>query len=185
VGRSFWRAAVCMAVGLFSPACFFDHPLDAEASVRVDNAVLGTWRCLPFEAGSEDKAEALVIVVTAPTDRRYKITFHSGDDKPEKFDAYASTVSGRPVLNLRVQDPRFPLRPWLLARYSFLRPDVVHVQVVDDTKLEGADGSSETLRRAFEKIHDRPDSYGDYCICIRGREGPASAPESPSRPTRR
>jgi hypothetical protein len=181
VDRSFRRAILCMGLACSASACFFDHPLDAEASVRVDSAILGTWRCLPFEADSDDKPEALVIVVTAASDRRYKITFHSGDDKPAQFEAYASTVDGRPILNVRLPDARVPVKPWLLARYSFLRSDILHVEVVDETKLEGADRSSETLRRAFEKVHDRSDSYEDYCICIRGQ---AAASESPSRPTR-
>jgi hypothetical protein len=53
--------------------------------------------------------------------------------------------------------------------YTFLRrPDILHVQIVDEEKLSGVGGSSAALRRAAEKLIDK-DLFGDWCVCVRAK----------------
>jgi hypothetical protein len=96
--------------------------------------------------------------------------FQQDGDEPDHLEAYASVVKGQTLLNVRILEVRFPLKPWAVARYSFLRPNVLHVQLVEDSKLKGADASPESLRRAFEKVRGQPEVYGDYCVCVRVKD---------------
>jgi hypothetical protein len=167
VSSSLGRALFCVAFGLSGNGCFFDCPLDAGATVRVDPTIIGTWRCLGFDAGPTSNPANFV--VRQVDDHRYAIVFDEGDDEVEHYEAYASMVKGQTILNVRLPKPKAGLKPWALARYSFLRADVVQVQLVDETKLQGADRSPEVLRQALEKIQGQPDLYGDYCVCVRAK----------------
>ena len=139
----------------------------------VDRALVGAWRCLPFDQGPD--SEAATFVVKAVDDYHYQITFDvDGDKTQENHRAYASLIKSRPVLNVHMPDSKQPSKAWALARYSFLRHDVVEVQLVDDGNLKDADRSSQTLRRALEKAKASAGVYGDYCVCVRANDETAS-----------
>lgn len=153
-----------LVIALCCSGCFFESPLDADAKVPVDAAILGTWRCLGFDEGSDSKP--VNFVVSRAGDRRYSIVMKQDGDDADQLDAYASLVKGQTVLNVRIRDVKFPLKPWAVARYSFLRANVVHVQLVDEDKLKEASSSPESFRRAFEAVADQADLYGDLCVCV-------------------
>jgi hypothetical protein len=159
-------ACLGVAAALLCPACLFDAPLDAQATVRIDTMILGTWRCLQLDEGPE--AKPATFVVNRVDDFRYSIVFQEDAEDSEQYEAFASVVKGRTILNVKV-DARANVKPWTLVTYAFLRrPDILHVQVVDDEKLSGAGGSSRTLRQATEKlIHDG--LFGDWCVCVRAK----------------
>ena len=163
--KAFWLGVVLAAIGAFpNVGCFFEKPIDGVPQVHPDAAILGSWRCLPFDAGPESNPGTFI--VAARPDDHYRITFLQGDDKPEEYDAHASIVKGRPILNVRVLDPKFPLKPWTFARYTLLRPHVAEVELVDETKLEGLPPTSVALRQALEK-EGNDDLWGPYCACVR------------------
>jgi hypothetical protein len=163
--QSLGRKLLAIGLGLSGIGCFFDCPLDNEPKVRVDPTIVGTWRCLGFDAGPD--SHPANFIVRQASERRYAIVFDEGDGEVEDYEAYASTVSGQTILNVKVPKPKAGLKPWALARYSYLRPDVVLVQLVDETKLEGADRSPAVLRQTLQKVVGRSDSFGDYCVCVR------------------
>src|SRR5262245_10975238 len=85
---------------------------------------------------------------------RYSILFQEEADDPEQYEAFASVVKGRTILNVKVDSRK--QKPWTLVTYAFLRrPDVLDVQIVDEEKLSGAEGSSAALHRAVEKLIDK------------------------------
>ena len=159
------HVVLSMALGSLGQGCFFESPLDPDASVRVDPAILGTWRCLGFDA--EADSQPANFVVSRANDHRYAITVQQQGEVPGEYEAYASLIKGQAILNVRLPKATDPPKQWALARYSFLRTDVMQVQLVDDSKLKSVDSSSATLRRAFQKVYNQADLFWDYCVCVR------------------
>lgn len=154
-----------MGVVAASLACFTsDVPLDATPALDVDPALLGTWRCLPSSADSGDVA---TIEVTRKTDRVYAITFRAPGENPDRYEAHASSVNGTTLLNVRELEKTN--QSWVFARYAFLRPSVLEVQLVSDTLLKGAEGPAPVLRQALEKHQANPSLYSDFCVCVRAK----------------
>jgi hypothetical protein len=183
VRRRALSAFLGVSLAVSSQGCFFDSPLDAHPSVPIDSEILGTWRCLAIGEGPD--SHPANFVVKASDAYRYTILFQETPDSSEQYEAYASRVGDESILNVHVPGDSAFTKPWALARYSLLRPDVLEVQVVDETKLEGADQSPETLRHAFQRLQRDPYIFQDYCVCVRAKEKKdQSALESASRPTR-
>ena len=57
----------------------------------------------------------------------------------------------------------------VFARYAFLRPGVLEIQLVSDTLLKGVEGSASVLRDALEKHQADPALYSDFCVCVRAK----------------
>ena len=165
--RPLMLPTLCLALGLTAQGCFLKSPLDARASVKVDPSVFGTWRCLGVDEPAD--AKPANFEVGRLDEFRYRITFRDEDEEPQLYEVHASVVKGRTVLNARLVDanPEDP-KQWALASYSFLRADVVQVQLADHDKLRGADASPRMLRAAFEKaLHQG--LLTEWCVCVRAK----------------
>ena len=93
------------------------------------------------------------IEVARKTDRVYAVTFRAPGEDPDRYEAHASSVKGAPLLNVRELDKANT--PWVFARYSFLRPGVLEVQLVSDTLLKGG-GVGGRLARGPGATSHRP-----------------------------
>jgi hypothetical protein len=163
-------------------SCYFDAPIDPTPKHALDPALVGTWRCLAVD--DKPDAKPVNFVVTPARDLVYSIRFDDGEGTPDIYEGHASEVKGHTVLNVRDLDPRYT-KPWAFARYTFLLPSVLRVQLVNDEALEGVEHTSPSLRAALERLDGRADLYGDYCVCVRtvAAEKPAmSAPSNNEMP---
>lgn len=165
--RALWLVASVVPLG----ACYdFGVPLDSAPTRAVDSKLLGTWRCLGTEPSPD--AKPANIVVSAGGERIYGIRFEAEGESPDLYEAYASEIKGQIVLNVRDLDPRASTRPWTFARYSFLLPDVLRVQLVSDDELKGVEQTSLALRTALEERGARTELYIDFCVCLRAADRP-------------
>lgn len=174
-------AAAILAGVLALPGggCFFASPIDVAPGVDLDPSILGTWRCLPMPNPREATA---VFVVSSSGERRYQISVRERGVGPLEFEAHASLVNGRRVLNLRGPTPK----PWTFARYSFLQPDLVRVELVDPDMLKGVEDSPASLRGALERQGGSPDLFKDGWVCtpVSGGEPPLPTEgPTPEKPT--
>ena len=176
VSNRIQRVVVLLALSACCSSCFFESPLDLKAEVPIDTGILGTWRCLGDERADAKPAN---FVVSRATDYQYTILFQEEGEDTETYEAYASVIRGLTLLNVRV--PSVP-KPWAIARYTLLRPNVVHVQLANDDKLKAADSTPASLRRALERALGNTDVFEDYCVCIRVKGSLSS--ESRGRPTK-
>lgn len=162
--RRFARRALLAAAACLSAACFTsDVPLDKEPALDVDPALIGTWRCLPSSA---DSADVATIEVARKTDRVYAVTFRAPGEDPDRYEAHASSVKGTTLLNVRELEKTN--ESWVFARYAFLRPSVLEVQLVSDTLLKGVEGSA-AVRQALETHQSDPALYSEFCVCVRAK----------------
>ena len=173
------RAGLVMACLSFA-ACFeFDFPLDARPQVPVDGRLVGAWRCLGTEADLDDAPGVLRIVRRTDLISRWSFEAPSADGTTEKseYDVHGSTVPGGSLLNA-IELGEKANGKWSFVRYSFLLPDVLRVQLVDDEPFKKIRDAT-SLRREIEKRKDDPAIYADFMICVRPK-GAKSAPVSPS-----
>lgn len=132
--------------------------------------MLGEWRCLAADPGPS--GQAATIAFSAVRDREYEATLAEDGKAPERFGGYASAVSGGTILNLREQDGKTSGEPWSLVRYSFLLPNVLRLELVNDEPFEGEQASPAALRGALERRAVLPGVYEDFCVCVRiAKEG--------------
>jgi len=168
------RLGLLLGTAALLVSCFdFDAPVDPSPLVGVDPALVGSWRCLPVDPGPTD--EAATFVVSNAGERSYAITFDDGDGDPEAYEAYPSLVKGRAVLNVRNPRPGTFSKGWALARYTFLLPTVLHVQLASDDLLKGVDQSPSALREALERLDSSPELYLEYCVCVRAKAKPKTS----------
>ena len=159
-----WALILAAALGL--SGCYdFESPLDATPQLPRDEALLGEWRCLSADPGPSE--QAMTLVFSAARDREYVITFTEEGKKPEHLGGYASAVSGGTVLNLRDPDREDSNEPWNLVRYSFLLPNLIRFELVDDDPFGGVQATPAALRSALERLGAQPGVYSDLCICLR------------------
>jgi hypothetical protein len=155
-------------VAAASLGCFSsDVPLDKAPALYVDPALIGTWQCLPSRPDPDARDSVATIEVTRKTDRVYAVTFRAPGEDPDRYEAYASSLKETTLLNVRDLEKKNP--SWVFARYAFLRPDVLEVQLVSDTLLTGVEGPASVLRAALEKHQADPALYSDFCICVRAK----------------
>lgn len=165
--RALWLVASVVPLG----ACYdFGAPLDSAPTQAVDSKLLGTWRCLGTQPSAD--AEPGSIVVTVGGERVYTIRFEAEGESPDLYEAYASEIKGQVVLNVRDLDPRASAKPWAFARYSFLLPDVLRIQLVSDDELKGVEQTSVALRSALEEHDAKTGLYVDFCVCLRTVDRP-------------
>ncbi len=160
------RRLVLLVVAIGLIGCFeTDFPLDATPQVNLDPGLLGTWRCLPADLHPD--TEAANFVVTPATERVYAIAFQETDAEPAQYKAYLSQLQESTVLNVKDLDPSGPAKPWVYVRYSFLRPDVLEIEIASDTLLKDVERTPAAVRRALEQLRDDPELYDSYCVCLR------------------
>ena len=158
--------AVLLAAMLGLGGCYdFESPLDATPQISRDEALVGRWRCLPAKPRPTDQPATMGI--SPAGDRGYAVTLADDGKPPEHFGGYSSAVSGSTVLNVRDADPDSANRRWRLVRYSFLLPDVVRFELVNEKPFRSVEASPAALRAALERLARQPGVYEDLGICLR------------------
>lgn len=159
-------ALVATALAGVCSGCFFKFPLDAVATVPIDAALLGTWRCLEF--GKQSDAKPFNLTVARASDRQYSVVFQEDDESPGELSAYLSVVNGKTLVNIHIPDE--DTKPWLIARYSVERSDMLYLELMEKDRLMGADTSPESFRRAVAKAGKRADLFRAYSACVRAEK---------------
>src|SRR5689334_2385417 len=107
------RLLLLAAVAL--SGCYeFEVPLDSTPTRDIDQALIGTWRCLSANAKADD-APINFVVRAAAAPRVYSIRVEAAGDPPEQYEGYASQIKGRTVLSVRDAGPKADDRPWAFA----------------------------------------------------------------------
>ena len=159
---------VLVVACLWSPACYdFDFPLDPKPQVPVDGRLIGTWRCLGAEEALEDDPGVLRIARRTELTSSWSFESRSADGAPEKseYEVHGSTVPGGALLNARELGEKANGK-WNFVRYSFLLPDVLRIQLVNDEPFEKVKEAA-VLRTQIEKRRNDPAIYSDFMICVR------------------
>lgn len=176
---------VLFVVCLTLPACYdFDFPLDPKPVLPVDARLVGDWRCLAVEADLEDAPGILHIARRGENIARWTFTSSGSDAVPKggepersEYDVHGSAVGGGVLLNALELGEKANGK-WNVVRHTFLLPDVVRLQVVNDEALpKVADPAA--LRALIEKRVEDPAIYTDLLVCVRAKKASAPAP-SPS-----
>jgi len=164
------------------PACYdFDFPLDPKPQVPVDARLVGAWRCLGTQATLDDPPGVLRIDRRSDLISRWTFESPSANGAAEKgeYEVHASTVPGGALLNA-VELGEKANGKWNFVRYSFLLPDVLRIQLVNDEPFEKAK-DAKALRSQIEKRRNDPAIYTDFLICVRPKaSSEASATPSPT-----
>lgn len=154
-----------LAVASLLAGCLFEAPIDPTQEALDDN-LIGAWRCLPSNPDLDD--ETATFIVAEAGDRLYSVSIEVEGEEPDRYEAHRSQIGDASYLNVRTLATNTTDQPWTLARYIYLLPDVLQVQLVEDDRLKPAERSPATLRQAIE--NGRADEFfGDYCVCVRAQ----------------
>lgn len=175
------RSVIAVAVlgAALIPGCYeADFPLDPAPRLEVEEAWLGTWRCLPFDADADEPP--VTVSVKRAEDRRYDITWLESGKGPERYEAFASAVGGARFWNIRELKPTGEKGQWAYLRPRLLRANVAQLQVVDRDALKGVEASPATVRRALERRLSSPALTMDFCVCVGAKEVADDSGQAPS-----
>jgi len=170
------RRLLLIVLGLTLPACYeFDFPLDAEPKVANDPKLMGKWKCLPIQGEEDDGVSMLAVTSETPRKTRWSWVegARAGANQTTVFEAFASTVAGRSLLNFKERDKGTDAK-WSFVRYELLTPDILRLQAVDDEPFKAATTAS-GLRTAIEKRVDDSTIYLDVFVCSRLKKEEAKA----------
>jgi hypothetical protein len=145
-----------------------DLPLDSAPQVAVDAALLGTWRCLSFDAHPQERPAT--VVVESPREHVYGVTLQEDGKGPEHCEAHASSVRIPRLLNIQELKDGVGSRTWVFARYTFLRSQVFQLEIVSDKALNKVEKSRPTVRAAIERLRASPSLLIDFCVCVRTKD---------------
>jgi hypothetical protein len=167
-----WGVAAAAIAIAMAPGCYeSDFPLDPAPRLEVDEAWLGTWRCLPFNADADE--DPATVRVKRGAERRYDITWQETGKDPERYEGFMSSVRGVPFMNIKLKDAKDNAgkdNEWLFLRPTLLRPSVLQVQIVDRDALKGVEASPRAVRRAIERKLPEAALTVDFCVCARAKE---------------
>jgi hypothetical protein len=172
-GREGWEGATkangmplrlitaCAVVASLGQIACYDSasPIDPTPGVNVDAALLGAWRCVPEGGKVSDEAATMTVAQLQP--RVYRVVF-DGDD----YEGYSSEVNGTTIANLKTLKSG-QAKPWSFVRYSFLRPRVLHLEVIADKAIDD-DHPPPSLRKGLEGLSSS--GYEDFAVCVRAAE---------------
>jgi hypothetical protein len=175
------RIVLIAAAGLSFSACYdFDFPLDPAPRVPVDGRLLGSWRCLAMAEDDIDEP-VMPLSISRGTEHVTRWRFApasnetgEGAEEVGEYDVHGSTAKGGQFLSAREVKPDGS-GDWSFVRYTFLLPDVLRLQVVDDKPFDDVEKDPAKLRKAVEKRRNDPAIYWDFLVCVRTK-----SPESPS-----
>ena len=170
--RSLFNGARAMAViasALFGGCYESDFPLDPAPRLELEEAWLGTWRCLPFNADADE--DPVTVSVKRGPERRYDITWLESGKAPERYGAFASSLGDTRLLNVQESKADGAGRKWVFLRPTLLRPNVLQAQVVDADALKGTEKTAPAVRQAIERQLASPALTVDFCVCVRAKEG--------------
>lgn len=157
-------ACVVLGAAAVSAGCYeSSFPFDRAPQTDLPAGVLGSWRCLPADPDETD--EAITVIVRRSKDRRYEVTLQEANQEPDRFEAYASLIKNAPVINLKDLDPASQ-KPWVFLRTSFLRPNVMAVQIFSDKAVAGTEGSPAGIRKLLEQPQDKG-LFEEASVCVK------------------
>lgn len=166
------RLAVVVLLATGAAACYESEvALDPVPLVAVDPALLGTWRCLPLD-GEDDELAATLTITRSARDKIYDATWLEPGDTPDRYEAFASTVGGETLFNIRELKAGVADAKWVFGRVTLLKPNVLHVQIADDKALSGTEKTRPALRSALERLGESPALFTGGCVCARAKPAP-------------
>lgn len=145
-------------------------PIDAAPQADAEQALVGVWRCLSFDAKATERPATLTIARGA--ERRYAVTFQEDGSSAGSYEAYGSSIGGEVLFNVR--DLSGGSRPWVFIRRTLVRPNLLNIQVLSSDALTPQDSPS-ALRKAVEQLRGKPGAFEDACACVRARAEDAAA----------
>jgi hypothetical protein len=164
-----WGVAAAAVAIAMAPGCYESaFPLDPAPRLEVDEAWLGTWRCLPFNADADE--DPATVRVKRGAERRYDITWQETGKDPERYEGFTSSVRGTRFMNLRELKAGGEAGQWVFLRPTLLRPNVLQVQVVDAKALDNVEKSPSSVRRAIERRLSSAALTVDFCVCVRAKD---------------
>ena len=169
---------VAVLACLVLPSCYeFDFPLDPKPQVPVDARLIGTWRCLGAEPAIDDAPATLLVErrTAALAHWSFEVASNDGTMEKDDYDVHGSTVRGGALLNV-FQLGEKASGKWNFVRYTFVAPEILRLQFVDDEPFVKVKGSAVDLRKAIEKRRNDAGIYKDYCICVRVKATPSPSP---------
>ncbi len=167
------RAAILIAV-LAAGGCLSAVPIDTAPAIKVDTSLLGNWNCQTPLAEPETEKSALDI--TAADASRILVEVREPDLEPQQYEAYASSVAGSTLFNVKAAKGTLPLEPveWVFVRAT-LSGNKLRIQTLNyDKPLKVA--SSTALRSLLESDSKKPGFFLDFALCER-RMGKKDAPK--------
>ncbi|MBF8270339.1 MAG: hypothetical protein HW386_2048, partial [Gammaproteobacteria bacterium] len=112
----------------------------------------------------EADSTAATLTINVVREGVYASVFQPDDEPPETYMAHTTLIQGQPILNIREDtDPE----SWVFGRYLFLRPHVLHFEIVDADRLPGKYETTDDLRQALEQQADNPKLFMDLMTCVR------------------
>jgi hypothetical protein len=154
-------------------ACYESaFPTEGRPKSDIDRALPGTWRCLPFDQDPTEKAAT--ITIAQDKGQIYAVTLQEDGGQVSRYEVFASSVADG-LLNVR-ELADGDKKPWMFVRATVLRPSVMQLQVLDKRAMPtGELKTTDELRRAVERVRNKPDTFSDVCICVRARQEKAGA----------
>jgi hypothetical protein len=149
------RRMAVLAMASLAGACYSEVPLDLTPTIPVDPSLVGDWTC----RAPTDGGHAVRLKVKAMDRYRYAISWQEEGAKPEKYVAFASSVGGRTLFNVRLDPPqssRWWDHPWAFVAVG-LSSGALRVQLLVDGIVSGTERSPEQLRRSFAQALGRSD----------------------------
>jgi hypothetical protein len=168
------RTALVVAVAMSGGCYESDFPLDPAPGLAVDDALLGTWRCLPIGADADEPPATMSVRRAA--DRRYAVTWKESDGETLRYEAFASSVEGQRFLNVQERKTDGAGGKWVFMRPTLFRPNVLQVDIVDADALKGVEESAPAVRRAIARQLASPSLAVEFCVCARAKETAEAAP---------
>ena len=151
-------AVLTLAVSL--PACLSPVPLDPNPQADLDAAVLGRWRCLPPAAEEDD--EPANLTVARLRDRVYAIEFGEAGKEPDSYEAHASRIGERTIVNVREVSGHAGDKPWDFVAYAFPRPNVLTLEIAGEEAFKGVEMTPAGLRGRMAK----PGAFTEFAVCV-------------------
>ena len=161
------RGAGALAVAVLAaslPACLSPVPLDPTPQADLDPRLVGTWRCVSGEMDDDD--EHLNLKIARARDRVFPIEMGEPGEESERYEAHASLVEGRTIVNVRDVDLKPTAKPWDFAEYDLLRPDLLVIRLNDFDAFEGVDLTPAALRKRIAEAG----AFTDFCVCVRHKK---------------
>jgi hypothetical protein len=157
--RALAVAAAAAAAGCYEAAV----GIDASPQAQNDARLLGRWTC----GGQRPNENTFTITAAAATARTYTMTFQEKGEPADHLEGFVSTVKDSTFINVRKIDPSSP-PAWNILRYSFARPDVVELRVVQETLFKGTAGP---VRATLERELSNPALFDEQPPTVCRRKG--------------
>ncbi len=160
-------AALSLSLLLSFWGCYeSDFPLGTPATGKIDPKIVGKWRCVQ---GDTIQNKAILFTVSPFDDKQYSISVSMEGEKPLLYRAYSSIVKNTTLLNLQELKPRIEptAQKWAFARYTFLKPNILEVEIVTRAPFKGIDSTPEAVRKVVEQMIESPELYEGFCVCTR------------------